>query len=261
MALALATSAIGAFSYLQSLLQQPSSSSGASGAASQDPLASLLQAFYPQGQSQPPAPDSQATTAGGPTLSPDTWGALIAAQSRLSGHGGGLEAHARAVFGEFDTNGDGQISKSEFENDFGANADLSKVDGLFGALDANGDGSISEGEMVAAARGSHAQHHRHHMHGAGGGQAQDGLSALLSAIGSDGATTQSASNSDGSSTTTITYADGSTVSMTTPASSGGDADSAAGSGGQTANINLLEKLIAWQSQLIAQPSAGTLTIA
>jgi len=82
-------------------------------------------------------------------------------------------------FGQFDANGDGQISKSEFENVFGANADTSKVDGLFNALDTNGDGSVSR--TSSRRRRSRARPPHHHMHGGGGSEQTGGLADLLSA--------------------------------------------------------------------------------
>jgi len=258
-------SSTNAYSYLQSLLQQSSVGSGSSGVAPPDPLTSLLSTFYPSGGGDPlgaGSPGAQPATAFSP-LSPDTLGTLISAQGQQPpGQSGCVPLQAQSVFAEFDTNADGEIGKSEFESDFGANADKTKVDGLFNALDANGDGAIGEDEMTSAAQASRAHRHRH-AHGSGHGQG-GGLSAILSATDATdatGATTQTAANADGSSTTTIRYADGSTVSMTTPAA-GTDAGSPAGKpGGKSADANLLEKLITWQSQLLASPGAGTLTIA
>ena len=76
----------------------------------------------------------------------------------LQGESGGdaVAARAQSLFGASDANGDGQISKSEFETAFGSNANTSKVDGLFSALDGNGDGSVSQDELTSAAQQSHA---------------------------------------------------------------------------------------------------------
>jgi hypothetical protein len=251
-----------AYSYLQSLLQQQPTASADKGGAPPDPLTSLLQAFYPSGSGDAASGGSAGTPAGAtsPQLSPDTLGALISAQGQ-QGQGGCVAARTQSVFNEFDTNADGGISKSEFEGVFGSNADKSKVDGLFNALDANGGGSIDPDEMTSAARASRA-HHRHHAHGMGQGQgAGGGPAGLLSSIDATGATTQTASNTDGSNTTTITYADGSSVSMTLPSASANGGTAANTAGGNKADVNLLEKLIAWQSQLLAPASAGTLTVA
>ena len=56
-----------------------------------------------------------------------------------------------ALFAKLDTDGDGQISQSEFETALGsAGVDTSSADALFAKLDANGDGSISQSELASA---------------------------------------------------------------------------------------------------------------
>jgi hypothetical protein len=245
-----------AYSYLQSLLQQQQSTSGSSAS---DPVTQLLSAFYPSGTGQSASASGAASSstgadsngcAGGFSFSPDTMASLISIQGEWHQS---IDAQAQHVFSEFDANGDGSISKSEFESGFGANADTSKVDGLFNALDTNGDGSISLDELTSAAEDSHAHHH--HMHGAGPDQG-GGLADLLSSTDLTGATSQTATNADGSTSTTITYADGSTVTMTTPASSSSDSSSSnsngnAGSSSSGSSNNLLERLIQMQAQLLA----------
>src|SRR5262249_39600631 len=156
----------------------------------------------------------------------------------------------QALFGQMDANGDGQVSKSEFETIFGSNADMSKVDGLFNALDSNGDGSVSQDELTSAAQASHsAHHHGHHHHVHSDQDGDGGLFQDLMASGTQGATVDSASNPDGSSTTTISYADGSTVSLTSPPGSSDSGSSDAGSGSANSN-NLLEQLIQLQAQYL-----------
>src|SRR5262249_32646508 len=80
----------GAYGYLQSILQQQSSAGG----AGQDPLTTLLDAFYPGAASSSSSTSdpasgaaaaggtSSAAPSGGPTLSPDTFGSLIALQGQ-----------------------------------------------------------------------------------------------------------------------------------------------------------------------------------
>jgi hypothetical protein len=245
-----------AYSYLQSLLQQQQSTSGSSAS---DPVTQLLSAFYPSGTGQSAGSPAAASSngadsngcAGGFSFSPDTMASLISIQGQQWNQS--IDARAQHVFGEFDANGDGSISKSEFESAFGSNADTSKVDGLFSALDTNGDGSISLDELTSAAEEG-ARHH-HHMHGAGPDQG-GGLADLLSSTDLTGATSQTATNADGSTSTTITYADGSTVTMTTPASSNSDSSSGnsngnSGSSSSGSSNNLLERLIQMQAQLLA----------
>jgi hypothetical protein len=246
----------GAYSYLQSLLQQQQASDGSSSATGSDPIKELLAAFYPSGSSSGSAAASTPSTtttgsgSGCISFSPDTMASLISAQGQQWSPDQSIASRAHNLFGEFDADGDGQISKSEFEGVFGSNADTSKVDGLFSALDANGDGSISEDELTSAAQQAHAHHHHHGPFGTEGG-----LAALLSSSNLTGATTQTSSNADGSTSTTISYADGSTVTMATPASASGSSDPSTGSStGQSQSGgfgNLLERLIKMQADLLS----------
>ncbi len=188
-------------------------------------------------------------------------GALISIQGQQRDPNSWISSQSQALFGQFDANGDGQISKSEFENVFGSGADMAKVDGLFNALDANGDGSISQDELTSAAEQSHAHHHHHHhVHGMGG-RPSGGLADMLSSIDLTGATSKTSANSDGSTTTIITYADGSTVAMTTPAASSGSGSSGGGSGGESADANLLQNLIRLQAQLLSPSGPGNVSTA
>ena len=248
----------GAYSYLQSLLQQQSGSE--KGAARPvDPLEMLLQAFYPNGvdkaatSTSPAATGSQSSGLGASPFTPDTMANLLAIQEQQGAGGGSrLSARVQSLVGQFDADANGQISKSEFETAFGPNADTSKVDGLFSALDADGDGSVSQSELTSAAQQSRANHHHHHMRSGGSGQGAGLLDTLMSAT--QGATTQTSSNADGSTTTTISYADGSKITMTVPApSAAGSSDS--GVGNQSSSHNLLEQLIRLQAQSLT-PSAS-----
>jgi hypothetical protein len=193
---------------------------------------------------------------------------LISAQEQPSGGNPFVTARASSLFSQLDANGDGQVSQSEFENIFGSNADVSKVDGLFNALDGNGDGSVSLDELTSAAQASHAHHHGHHHHAGGGEGVGQTIDALLTA-GTQGASVGSTTNADGSSTTTISYADGSKVALTTPSGSGDSGgDSTSGSSGSSsANANsrnanytsLLEQLIRLQAQVLSVSSGQSLT--
>jgi hypothetical protein len=262
----MAVSSVGAsanaYAYLQSLLP-PKPVDGSQG--STDAVTQLLDAFYPNGNAGPrttsaadPTPSATGTTvvapATSPPFSPDTLSTLMSAQEQQPDASGYVASRAAQVFGEFDTDGDQQISKSEFENVFGANADTSKVDGLFNALDTNGDGSVSQDELTSAAQASHARHHHHHFHA--GRAVGEMLDALLNS-GTQGASASTAPNSDGSSTTTITYSDGSKVSLTSPS---GDNTGSSGTGTGSANDrNLLEQLIRQQAQFLSVSPGQTLT--
>jgi len=272
-----------AYYYLQSLLPPPSADGSQ---ASGDPVTQLLNAFYPNGagpQSGSAADSANGTSSSGapaaPLFSPDTMTSLMSVQEQPSGVNPFVAAHAQELFSQLDANGDGQISKSEFEDIFGSNADMSKVDGLFNALDGNGDGSVSQDELTSAMQASHAHHHHHHAHPSQG--ADDIVQALMS--GTQGATANTTSNSDGSNTTTISYTDGSSISLTTPASTGADATDSgstnagstdsgstdSGSSGTGSNstsyFNLLEQLIRLQAQslsaLASQTQATSQTLA
>ena len=132
-------SSTSAYSYLQSLL--PS----AGNAGPTDPVSQLLAAFYPSGQNDPltappsapgtntPAAGPASPGAGGFDFSPDTMSTLISLQGQLGDPS--VTSQAQSLFSQFDANGDGQISQSEFEKAFGSNSDTSKVDGLFNSLD------------------------------------------------------------------------------------------------------------------------------
>jgi hypothetical protein len=257
-----------AYSYLQSLLPQQPDDGKRTG--SSDPVAELLKAFYPNASTGAGAPPDAAGGSGVGTLSPfdhDTMMALISAQEQPSGGNPFVTARASSLFSQLDANGDGQVSQSEFENIFGSNADMSKVDGLFNTLDGNGDGSVSLDELTSAAQASRAHHHGHHHAGGGEGVGQT-IDALLTS-GTQGASVGSTTNADGSSTTTISYADGSKVALTTPSGSGDSGgDSTSGSSGSnSANANsrnanyasLLEQLIRLQAQVLSVSSGQSLT--
>jgi hypothetical protein len=223
----------------------------------------------------PPLAPTPAGSIGQPSLSPDVLGFLIWNQSQqpapspatentettdTAASGATLTPLQSALFSNLDGNGDGAISKSEFEAAFGANGNTGAADALFNQIDANGDDSISPSEFAAATQGS-GPHGHHHHHMDAGGQGRSGQSDPLASLlgtSADGATTSTATNADGS-TTTITYADGSEVTLTTPvqASSAGPtpAAGAAQAAAPAPSANILETLIQLQAQLLA-PSAS-----
>lgn len=261
-----------ALSYLQQLLQN--SASGA-GATSSDPLLALDQATNVTDDSNQSGSTTSPVWSGvASSFEPGTLAALISLQGQTAS--GVVGNSPSDLFSRLDTDGDGQISKSEFEQALGAiGVDTQSADALFGKLDASGDGSVTPGELGRA----HGHgHHHHHMSGSdtasGGGSPQDALSSLLGGTDITGATTQTATNSDGSTTTTVTYADGTSVSMTTPAAnqnSAASGDGSSGDGGNSSNNgssattpsagNLIEELIRLQSQLVSQQAATLSTIA
>jgi EF-hand domain pair len=240
-----------ALSILSSLLQSSTAGNTKSvGGSTSTSLAQVLSGSGDGQQTQAVAGSGQ----GAAPLSSGTLATLIALQGQSSQGQGGVNGQG-GLFSQLDSDGDGNISQSEFENALGkAGVDTSSADALFNKLDANGDGSISQSEM-AKARG------HHHHHGGGGGQG-GGLSSLLNSTDFTGASTKTDTNSDGSSSTTITYADGSTVTMTTPAAAQGQGGGTAGGNSNSSNqTNLLERLFKLQSQLTAQKGTGSTTSA
>src|SRR5262249_4884976 len=141
----------------------------------------------------PPA-NTNASTPPALPFCPDTMSALMSVQEQQSTANPFVTARSEALFGQMDANGDGQVSKSEFEIIVGPNADMSKVDGLFNALDSNGDGSVSQDELTSAAQAGHAHHHGHHHHVDSGHGNDGGLFQALMGSSTQGATVDSASN-------------------------------------------------------------------
>jgi Ca2+-binding EF-hand superfamily protein len=140
---------IGAASSALSLLNTVLKSGTASGAAKtgDNLFSSLGQALT--GNSSEPAKAVAGSGQGTPALSSGTLAALIAAQ----GQGG---PDGKSAFARLDADGDGSISKGEFETAAKkAGVDTSSADALFGKLDTDGDGDISKGELAKAMHGGH----------------------------------------------------------------------------------------------------------
>lgn len=213
----------------------PSQDGSAPNASAFDPFSALL------------APGTQQNSAGAnQPFSLDAMSALISAQEQSTG----LSPDQQKVFSELDTTGDGKVTQSELEADFGAdNKDL--ADAVMKKLDTNGDGSIDAGEFQSGTKKTLHARHGHH----GGAPQPGGLDALMQAT--QAASTQTTSNSDGSSTTTLTYVDGSKVTLTTPVAST-SSDNSTNSGTTQAKVqsNLLEQLIKLQAQLTASATSS-----
>ena len=115
----------------------------------------------PASGSSPPPPWS----GGKSQISPATMSALLAAQSQSS-MGSTTSALVsrpdalKNLFSQLDADGDGKISKSEFENALGAGGtNLAQADDVFGKLDKDGDGTVSLDEMSSALKGRGRHHH------------------------------------------------------------------------------------------------------
>jgi hypothetical protein len=188
------------------------------------------------------------------SISPETMSALLDAQSQSSA-GSTTAPKSRSdalkdLFGQIDGDGDGKITKSEFEQALGAGGtNTAQADSVFGKLDKDGDGSVSLKELASALKGGKSHHHE--AKDASGND--DGSSSDPFAQALQGASTTSVTNSDGSVTTSLTYADGSKVTMTSPAS--GSSSSAA-----TSSYNFIEQMIQRQAQAISSGAAASVSM-
>jgi EF-hand domain pair len=251
---------------IQSLTSPKSSSPPVTGfdSASTDPFA----VSTPTSASSTPATGGS----GFSQLSPATMSALLAAQGQSStatttSASTSPSSALQDLFSQIDSNGDGEISKSEFENALGAGGtNIAQADDVFSKMDKNGDGSVSLDEMSSALKGSGSKGgHHHHMHVGGSGGGNDaggtGSSAATSADGSSdpllqalaGATSSSVTNSDGSTTTSITNPDGSKITMTSPAAT-------TSSSTATASYNFLEQMIQRAAQAISSGATQSLSM-
>ena len=209
------------------------------------------------------APSGSSTPASGSNgfsqLSPATMSALLAAQSQSSAATTTSAPTSQSdalkdLFSQLDTNGDGKVSKSEFENGLDAGGtNTAQADDVFSKMDKDGDGSVSLDEMMSALKGK--GHHHHHVAASDGssGSSATGSSSdpLLQAL--QGASSTSTTNSDGSTTTSMTYADGSKVTMTLPAAT--TASSTA-----TSSYNFIEQMIQRQAQAISTSATSSVSL-
>jgi hypothetical protein len=211
-------------------------------------------------------PSTPLAGSGASRIAPETMGALLDAQSQSStGSTASASANPSAalkdLFSQIDADGDGKITKSEFENALGAGGtNLAQADDVFSKLDKDSDGSVSVNEMSSALKGAGGKgggHHRHHhvasSDGSGDSSGSNGSSSdpLMQAL--DGATSTAVTNSDGSTTTTLTYADGSKVTMTSAAQ-------ASTSSAATSSYNFIEQMIQRQANAISTSATASLSV-
>ena len=190
----------------------------------------------------------------GASISPETMSALLDAQSQSASGSATTASKSRSaalkdLFAQIDGDGDGKITKSEFEEALGAGGtNLANADSVFGKLDKDGDGSVNLKELASALRPGKGHHRDHDSAGDNGGSGSDPFSQAL-----QGASTTSVTNSDGSVTTSLTYADGTKVTMTSPAS--GSSPSSA-----TSSYNFIEQMIQRQAQAISSAATASLSV-
>jgi EF-hand domain pair len=197
-------------------------------------------------------------------ISPATMSALLAAQSQSTTASSAPTSRADALkdlFSQLDANGDGQVSKAEFESALGAGGtNLAQADDVFSKLDKNGDGSVSLDELTSALKGAGGKGHHHHHHVAGSdGPSGAGVSSSTSGSSSDpllqalsGASSTQVTNSDGTTTTSVTYADGSKVTLTSAPTK--PSSTAASS------YNFVEQLIQREASAISSGATGALSL-
>jgi hypothetical protein len=191
---------------------------------------------------------------GGSQISPQTMSALLDAQSQSSA-GATTASKSRSaalkdLFGQIDGDGDGKISKKEFETALGAGGtNLTQADSVFGKLDKDGDGSVSLKELASALKGGK----KHHERDESSSGADDGSNSDPFAQALQGASTTSVTNSDGSVTTSLTYADGSKVTMTSAAGKSSSASA-------TSSYNFIEQMIQRQAQAISSGTTASVSV-
>jgi Ca2+-binding EF-hand superfamily protein len=243
-----------AFDALQSLTAKKSSSPQATTGFSQTAITP-----FDTGAAASPAPASAGPAQSG-GLSPATMSALLAAQDQSSSSTAPTSRSAalKDLFSQLDADGDGKVSKSEFEKALGAGgSNIAQADDVFGKLDKDGDGSVSLDEMSSALKGAGGHgHHHHHVASSDGSSDSSGASGsdsdpLLQAL--DAASSTSTTNSDGSTTTSLTYADGSKVTMTS-------APTASASTSAASSYNLIEQMIQREAQAISASVTSSLSV-
>ena len=189
---------------------------------------------------------------GGSQISPQTMSALLDAQSQSATGSATTASKSRSaalkdLFGQIDGDGDGKISKKEFETALGAGGtNLTQADSVFGKLDK--DGSVTLKELASALRGG--KHHREH---AENSSSDDGSNSDPFSQALQGASSTSVANSDGTVTTSLTYADGSKVTMTSAASKSASTSAAS-------SYNFIEQMIQRQAQAISSAATASLSV-
>ena len=191
---------------------------------------------------------------GGSQISPQTMSALLDAQSQFSAASATTASKSRSsalkdLFAQIDGNGDGKITKLEFEEALGAGGtNLAQADSVFGKLDKDGDGSVTLKELASALKGGKHRHEHAESSSSDDGSNSDPFSQAL-----QGASSTSVTNSDGTVTTSLTYADGSKVTMTSAAGKSSSTSAAS-------SYNFIEQMIQRQAQQISSAATSSLSV-
>lgn len=158
--------ALGAISTAIDALQSIASSSSSSTSSAGQSQGSASPFSLPGDGPASGAPAGAAGFNGTSRISPQTMSQLLAAQGQSSAATQVSLDPSQALqnlFSQIDSNGDGQITKGEFENALGAGGtNVAAADHVFNQLDTNGDGTVSLGELKSALQGGHHGHHHFH---------------------------------------------------------------------------------------------------
>jgi hypothetical protein len=259
--------ALGAVSSVWDALQSVTSPSKASSVQTASPGQTATNPFDIDSGASSTAGGPSGSGPGGVQISPQTMSALIAAQSQSGASNSAPTDPSQALqdlFSQIDADGNGAVTKQEFENALGAGGtNLAAADDVFSKLDSNGDGSVSLEELKQALQGAghHGGHHHMHAGGLGDAGSADGTDPtssgdpLLAALAGASATT--VTNGDGSTTTSITYADGSKVSLTMPSAS---TSASAPSSPATSSYNWIEQLIQREARALSTSVSGAVSV-
>jgi EF-hand domain pair len=193
-------------------------------------------------------------------ISPQTMSALLDAQSK-SGATSSAPTNPsdslQDLYSQIDGNGDGSITKSEFENALGAGGtNTAAADKVFGELDANGDGSVSLDEMKSALQGAgHHGHHHTHASGSSDSSSTDGSTdpntdPLLQALEAASSTSGTSTTGNGYPVSSLTEIDKSKLSIV----------SLNGSGSASSSYNMIQQAMARAEQAFSNSIAGSLSV-
>ncbi len=245
--------ALGAASAAWDTIQKLASSSASSSTQSTGFFASGADPFEMSGSASPQAASPQTATpkatgfsmTSTSQIAPATMQALLAAQGQSSTTttttaSESPKASLQDLFSQIDGNGDGQISKSEFESALGAGGtNLAQADDVFSKLDANGDGSVDLSELSQALKGSgKGGGHGHHAGGSSSSSTDPSTDPFLQALQASSAT---ASNDNSLSSASLIPAN---TSSLTPVSLGA-------SGAATMSYNAAEQMFQRGSPMLA----------
>ena len=133
-------------------------------------------------------------------VSPETLSALLDAQSQSTSSSSTTSTKSQSkalkdLFNQIDGNGDGSITKSEFEKALGAGGtNTANADKVFSKLDTDGDGKVGLDELSAALKGGKSKH-PHHAKPAGASEQADPLLKALDESNAASAEARKASSS------------------------------------------------------------------